>query len=68
MTKYLPLIPEQAISVLGGRECLMMSIFFGDKPIGVLYADKGSEKSSLSMEQFANFKALGIRSMKQLRR
>ncbi|EGV50006.1 HDOD domain-containing protein [endosymbiont of Riftia pachyptila] len=68
MTKYLPLIPEQAISVLGGRECLMMSIFFGDKPIGVLYADKGSEKSSLSVEQFANFKALGIRSMKQLRR
>jgi hypothetical protein len=54
--KYLPMIPDSMTQSLSESGFLLMSIFIRDKPIGLFYADNGTNKHGLTLEQFNNFK------------
>ncbi len=55
--KYRHLIPEPLLSVINSNQCLAMSVFLHNKPIGLFYADNGL-KQVITPQQFANFKAI----------
>jgi len=44
------------INVVGKNECFMMPVFFKNTQIGLIYADRGIHKQSLTEEDFNTFK------------
>jgi HD-like signal output (HDOD) protein len=64
LVKYLPMIPEQQLQNLNARSFVSMSLFIREKPFGLIYADNGND--NLTPEQFANFKVLCQRFVKQI--
>ncbi len=63
--KYQHLIPDPLHGVINSRQCLAMSVFLRNKPIGLFYADNGS-KQPVTPQQFANFKAVCQRTIQAL--
>jgi hypothetical protein len=63
--KYRHLIPPPLLGVINPRQCLAMSVFLRQKPIGLFYADNGP-KGEITPRQFANFKAVCQRAIKAL--
>jgi HD-like signal output (HDOD) protein len=55
--KYLQLIPAPLHQTINPKQCLAMSVFLHNKPIGLFYADNGP-KEAITPQQFANFKAV----------
>jgi HD-like signal output (HDOD) protein len=55
--KYQHLIPEPLLGVINSKQCLAMSVFLHNKPIGLFYADNGL-KQAITPQQFVNFKAI----------
>lgn len=65
MEKYQNLIPPALNQVINPQQCLIISVFLHNKPIGLFYADNGA-KGSITPLQFANFKAVCQRAIKAL--
>ncbi|MEJ2461628.1 MAG: HDOD domain-containing protein [Candidatus Thiodiazotropha sp.] len=63
--KYQHLIPDPLHTVINSRQCLVMSVFLHNKPIGLFYADNGP-KQAITPQQFANFKAVCQRTIQTL--
>ncbi len=63
--KYQHLIPDPLHAVINSRQCLVMSVFLHNKPIGLFYADNGS-KQAITPQQFANFKVVCQRTIQTL--
>jgi hypothetical protein len=55
--KYLHLIPGPLHSTINPRQCLIMSVFLRNRPIGLFYADNWPNQA-ISAQQFANFKVI----------
>lgn len=66
MAKYQPLIPEPINQSLCGQGFMIMSIFVRNRPIGLFYADKGSDSNDLTSDQYSQFKVLCQDFMKNL--
>ena len=63
--KYKQMIPEHVQSLINPRQCLVLSVFLRNKPVGMFYADNGTEQE-ISPEQFTNFKAVCQRTIQRL--
>jgi HD-like signal output (HDOD) protein len=63
--KYLQMIPPPLQQIIHPRQCLIMSVFLRNKPIGLFYADSG-QQGAITPEQFANFKAVCQRTVHAL--
>jgi HD-like signal output (HDOD) protein len=66
--KYNHLIPPPLRNVINPQQCLAMSFFLHNKPIGLFYADRGSAQMAplITAQQFANFKTICLRTTKTL--
>jgi HD-like signal output (HDOD) protein len=60
--KYLQLIPAPLHQTINPKQCLAMSVFLHNKPIGLFYADNGLTEA-VTPQQFVNFKAVCQRTM-----
>lgn len=59
--KYDPLIPGLLKSCVLSNDYFMMSLFSGDKAIGIIFCDAQHSKNKLTKEQFNGFKkAIGL--------
>jgi hypothetical protein len=56
--KYAALIPARLQACSQTREFMAMSLFIGDKPVAVIYADQKGGSSSLEITDFRHFKQL----------
>ncbi len=58
--RYLPLIPPSLMDSVNSEGFFSSSLFFKDKPLGILYADH-SDAGALNPEGFVRFKQLALR-------
>ena len=63
--KYRQMIPAPLQSLINPQQCLVLSVFLRNKPVGLFYADNGT-KAEITPEQFANFKAVCQRAIQRL--
>lgn len=63
--KFQHMIPRPLFGVINPRQCLAMSVFLRNKPIGLFYADNGHDQE-ITPQQFANFKAVCQRTIQAL--
>lgn len=63
--KYRHMIPPSLHQVINPDQCLAMSVFLRNKPIGLFYADNGV-KQAITPRQFTNFKAVCQRAIQAL--
>lgn len=65
-SKYLSLLPAELVRVLAGEEFFVMSLFIGEKPFALLFADPDVENSELSDGEYRLFKNLCSHASKAL--
>lgn len=53
-----PMLPESFSQALGDHDCLLMSVFRGEKPLAILYADDLPAHPALSEYQYEQFRQL----------
>ncbi len=53
-----PMLPESFGLALGDHDCLLMSVFRGEKPLAILYADDLPAHPALSEYQYEQFRQL----------
>ncbi len=53
-----PMLPESFNQALGDHDCLLMSVFRGEKPLAILYADDLPNHTELSEYQYEQFRQL----------
>ena len=63
--RYLPMVPVELRDLINPHQCLLVSVFLRNKPVGLFYADNGQD-GEISPQQFANFKAICQRTMQSL--
>jgi HD-like signal output (HDOD) protein len=63
--KYIQLIPPDLHRLINPHQCLLLSVFLRNKPVGLFYADNGMD-AEISPQQFANFKAVCQRTIQGL--
>ena len=56
--KIWPLVPGALRQASGVEEFFIMSVFIGDQPFAVIYADKATSNAALSEKQYVLFKQL----------
>lgn len=54
--KYQAMLPREVRPLLGDQDCLLMSIFLKQRPIGLILADNGGDGVPLTDLQYQNFK------------
>jgi hypothetical protein len=54
--RYWPLVPEPVKLMLGNDRFVAMSVFSGERPVGMMYADKS--RQSVSDEEYKHFQML----------
>ncbi|MCU7797241.1 MAG: HDOD domain-containing protein [Candidatus Thiodiazotropha sp. (ex Myrtea spinifera)] len=63
--KYSSMIPPQLATLINPKGFLAMSVFLHNKPVGLFYADNGSD-SKITPHQYNNFKAICQRTIASL--
>ncbi|MCU7812846.1 MAG: histidine kinase, partial [Candidatus Thiodiazotropha sp. (ex Notomyrtea botanica)] len=63
--KYSSMIPPQLVTHINPKGFLAMSVFLHNKPVGLFYADNGSD-SKITPHQYNNFKAICQRAIASL--
>jgi len=58
LKKYAQLIPKKAINTLNTQDFFIQSIFSGKKPIGLMFADNGSDGGKLDATSYDGFQRL----------
>jgi hypothetical protein len=56
--KLWPMVGPDLQKVIGQGDFYAMSLFTGDKPLGLVYADRGHGEISLDAQTYADFKQL----------
>jgi len=56
--KYLAMLPAELVQLLDGEEFFAMSLFMGDKPFALIFADAESGQAELSEGEYRLFKNL----------
>ena len=50
------MLDPKTIQALGSKNCMMMSLFSNNKPVGVVYADVCSNEHPISDQEYKAFK------------
>jgi len=56
--QVLNMLSSNVVDVLLNKNFIVMSLFAGDKPIGVVYADASSKEESISEQEYQAFKTI----------
>ncbi len=56
--QVLNMLSSDAVEILLNKNFIVMSLFAGDKPIGVVYADASSKEESISEQEYQAFKTI----------
>jgi outer membrane biosynthesis protein TonB len=63
--KYILMVPAPLRDLINPHQCLLLSVFLRNKPVGLFYADNGVD-GEITPQQFANFKAVCQRTIQRL--
>jgi HD-like signal output (HDOD) protein len=61
------LVPRALTELSGTDRFFCLSLFAGDEPVGIVYADRRHPNCALTEHQFATFKRVGILAIKRLK-
>ena len=56
ITKYQKLIPQRFLASIMTNNFVAMSLFIGNRPIAIIYADRSSQQQKISAAQYQQFK------------
>ncbi len=63
--KYVQMVPPSLHEQINPQQCLLLSVFLRNKPVGLFYADNGAD-GEITSQQYANFKAVCQRTIQKL--
>ncbi|HET8706677.1 MAG TPA: HDOD domain-containing protein [Pseudomonadales bacterium] len=64
--KYLPMLPSEMVQLLEGEEFFTMSLFIGEKPFALIFADGENAQTELTEGEYRLFKNLCSHTSKAL--